>query len=372
MSSILDALNKLEQEKAQAVRDHEQDELDPAITAHDLVGRSVLRDRVTLRVTPMALLLSIGTLVIVLIVVAFVAALTLARNGEKPAEQTAAAVDATALSPTPFVIEPAPAPEPVVEAPATAAEVVPAPAAVEPAPVEAAPAETAPPVQTLPSPQSTAFIPQPDVVTPSAGPVTSPAVVARQPEPKPEPPAAVAPEVKPEVQQAPPAPVSAAPTPGPASSAVVPPSRDLPAAVELEDLEEPTPRTRVAAAPVNDAEDDPLPPPRRTPPAPKTTATPPRDVAVDRLPEFTAMEQMKYGFDRVKINMMKPADATNPRGSALITFTETSDDGSSRTNRMRFLEGERILQTPLRLFKVESDRVGIEDVRTGDRYQLPF
>lgn len=372
MSSILDALNKLEQEKAQAARDHEQDELDPAITAHDLVGRSVLRDRVTLRITPMALLLSIGSLVVILIVVAFGAALIFARGGEKPSGQTAAVVDTSKLTPTPFEAEPAPAP---VEAPAAATVTETAPPPVEAqsapaAPAESAPAQTAPaespvPAETLPSPQSTAFVPKQEAAGSSVTPVTTPTMVARQPESKPEP---AAPDPAPEVQQAPPPTVTAAPEPAPV--AVVPPSRNLPAAVELEDLEEPAPRTRVAAAPVNQIEDDP--PPRRSPPAPKTTAAPSRDVPVDRLPEFTAMEQMKYGFDRVRINMMKPADANNPRGSALITFTETAADGSERINRMRFLEGERLLQTPLRLFKVEDKRIGLEDVRTGDRYQLIF
>jgi len=351
MSSILDALNKLEQEKAQAARENEENELDPAITAHDLVGRSMLRDRVTLRVTPAALMLSVGALAVTLAVVVIAAAMIFSRASAKPAEQTAAAqvpmVQAPAPSPAPAVIETTPP----VEPPAAAAD---APAVATAAPdipatSDAPPASTEPAAQPLPSPQPTSFVPpaQPAVVPQTAAP--SPTVIARQPEPKAEAPAMLEPEVIPPPKESPSEPVAAAPKPA---------------------VSEPAPRTRVAAAPPLVDEDD-L-PPRRTPPAPKATAPAQQDVALDRLPLFTPVDQMRYGFERLTINMMKPADATTPQGSAILSFTETSPDGSKLSNRMRFFEGQRIQQSPLRMFKVEDGRVGIEDVRTGDRYQLKF
>lgn len=364
MSSILDALNKLEQEKAQAAQT-EQSELDPAITAHDLVGRSVLRDRVTLRVTPAALLLSVTAIIVTLVVVVFAVATIFARPSAKPEEKTTVADNVTlTASPEPATVEvtpPSAAPEtPPQEAP-------PATTAVAPqttTPTNSIPEpEPAPPPQTLPSPQASSFVPPIETATsPSSAP--SPSVVARQPDPKTEIPATTETEVKPEPRAASPVPAETTPEPPPPAPGPAP--RETTPAVK----EEPAPRTRVAAVPLDDEEE--LPPPRHSPPVPKSTAAPAKVVAVDRLPEFTPMEQSRYGLERVKINIMKPADATNPRGSAIISFSETSPDGSARTNRMRFFEGERIQQSPLRMFKVEKDRVGLEDVRTGDRYQLQF
>jgi hypothetical protein len=42
------------------------------------------------------------------------------------------------------------------------------------------------------------------------------------------------------------------------------------------------------------------------------------------------------------------------------------------TNTMKFYEDQRLQTTTLRLFRVERDGVGIEDMRSGERYRLDF
>lgn len=361
MSSILDALNKLEQEKTQAARESEQSELDPALTAHDLVGRSMLRDRVTLRVTPVALLLSVGALIITLVIVALAVILMMMRADKKPATQIAANTPA-ATSPSPAsVAAPTPAVNlPPSDPPPAAPAVVPqAQSNSEPAPT----AQQAPATQTVTPPPAQATQIQPEATVAAPAPVPAPTVVARQPDKPIETPVVTTPEVKEEAVPTATAPKEEPPVKAPAVS-------EASAAPE----EKPAPRTRVAAAPVdNDDPELPSASPRR-PPAPKSTAAtkPGKDVALDRLPIFTESDGIRYGFERIRINMMKPADATNPQGAAILSIAETSSDGSVVRNTMRFYEGQRIQQSPLRIFKVEEKRIGIEDVRTGDRYQLKF
>jgi hypothetical protein len=84
------------------------------------------------------------------------------------------------------------------------------------------------------------------------------------------------------------------------------------------------------------------------------------------------VDQTRFGFVRLKVNMVKPAGETNPQGSAILSFVEEGADGQAVPNRMRFYEGQRIQNSSLRLFKIGADRVGLEDMRTGDQYQLPI
>jgi hypothetical protein len=364
MSSILDALNKLEQEKAQAARDIDQIEIDPA-TAHDLVGRSVLRDRVTLRVTPATLVMTIGAMMVVLAAVTFGGVMLLMRPATTPNnEQTASAAPWSAVSEPPVASAGTP-PPPVPDAPSASALVPAAPqenTAVD-APVVNAPAAGMPVNAT---PQVDAPAPQPHVAAPPPEATPSPAIVARQPESKPEVPGAAAPESKPEPKVSSPAPVASAPAPVGAPPASDSANTEAPPPAEVK----PAPRTTVAAAPVEDDKPASRPIPRRTPPGSSVSVPKQEDVALDRLPIFSQMDQARYGFDRVKVNIARPANDKNPQGSAILTITEESSDGSLIRNQMRFFENQRILDSPLRLFKIEDHRVGIEDVRTGDRYQL--
>ena len=51
MSSILDALNKVEHEKAAAAAHEAAIEIDAETAAHEMLGRDLLRDRITVRFT---------------------------------------------------------------------------------------------------------------------------------------------------------------------------------------------------------------------------------------------------------------------------------------------------------------------------------
>ncbi len=89
MSSILDALNKLEEDKALAQSPPEgSEDLDPDSVGEELVGRSVLRDRITLRFTPLTLI--VGGLIATVVVVSFsmVASLLVVRSSG-PVEESA-------------------------------------------------------------------------------------------------------------------------------------------------------------------------------------------------------------------------------------------------------------------------------------------
>lgn len=91
MSSILDALNKLEQEKAQeAKRD-----IDPASAAKDLVGRDVFRDRMTLRVSPGVLVVGLFAFALILVAVSVAVSLIVLR----PNDQSASVAESRALDP---------------------------------------------------------------------------------------------------------------------------------------------------------------------------------------------------------------------------------------------------------------------------------
>jgi hypothetical protein len=334
MSSILDALNKLEQEKAQTTRESEHADTDPISIANDLVGRSVLRDRMTLRVTPAALMVAVGVLAAGLIVVTFSAAILVTRTPRDAGGVAEISAAAPALA-VPVTIEtPAPAQAPpaiAIPASATAAPAAP-PSDIKPADTTApretalvkiadlAPAPEATPIPVVDAPK--AAVPQPDAAPPAAAPKERPAAAAATPESE--------------------------------------PGLKAPSAAS-------TPPTRVAAKATPDVSAA----PRESPGAP---TRPPRNanVRLDQLPVLTPVDQLHFGFVRIRVNMVKPSGETNPQGSAILTLSEASDGGEPVVNRMKIYEGQRLLQSTLRLFKVEADRVGIEDARSGEQYQLPI
>lgn len=350
MSSILDALNKLEQEKAQASRESERSDTDPVSIANELVGRSMFRDRVTLRVTPATLLVSLGALSVGLIVITFAAAVVLTRS----ARETPSVVDQVAAAPAPAALTAT-----GVQAPAAASVSVSAPEVAQPAAelkrvdlpasnaavsTEAAnpaalPVSTVAPAVEVPKPIET----KPDT------PVSAPGLSAPKPEKKETPPAE-----EPVVAKAGSAPAGAAAETKPGLEVKVPAATSRP-------------RTRMAAKSADADETT-----ARVLPGSRPTANRNEDVNLGLLPILTPVDQSRYGFIRLKVNMVKPAGDTNPQGSAILTLEEESEGGERTVNRMPFYEGQRLQQSPLRLFKVGPDRVGIEDMRTGDQYQLPI
>jgi len=350
MSSILDALNKLEQEKAQAKREAVRPEdIDPANAARDLVGPDVLRDRVTLRIPGMLIVAgAVAVTALVLISVAMaVIFLQSAQSG--PGDSATIAAATTPLS------EPSERPKPPIpESSASASH---------------GPLESSPPVK-----------------SPERGPIAATSSSDLQPsEPAPE----STPASEPDSSAAPTVRNTDASEREPEADGMrtalaltesVPVSveRDAPAPGESvrDDLEAFAPdetfgRPAPEPAPHREARDRPA--TRQTPGLEDEPASGPDEPPLIRYPILTTYTlQSQYGFERVSVNMVKPAGPTNPRGSALITVQETDPDGGVRTNRVRFYEGERIQRSQLRLFKVEQRAVGFEDLRTGDRYHIPF
>lgn len=113
--------------------------------------------------------------------------------------------------------------------------------------------------------------------------------------------------------------------------------------------------------------------PGRTLPAASAQSTRmPEPEDLNSLPVLTPADIARYGLIQLKINMPTPSGPRNPQGSAVLTIREEAADGTVVTNTMKFYENQRIQSTQLRLFKVEATAVGIEDMRSGQRYRLPF
>jgi len=162
MSSILDALNKLEDEKEQARAQAELDpaEIDPAAAADELIGRKTISGSSTMTLSPMVL--AGGAVAFLLFTVAVVVITVSFMMPNTPEPQPIAAIP-TKASATPAPIE----------------EPKPTPAPVEPAAAEPEPEST-------PEPEPVAAEPQPAPVTPAPEPQAT--IVQRaQPTVEPEP-----------------------------------------------------------------------------------------------------------------------------------------------------------------------------------------
>lgn len=339
MSSILDALNKLEQEKAQSRRELEGTPADPVSAAHDLVGRSVLRDRVTVRISPATLIVSGGALLTLILAIALV--VTISLGGSDDPEVTASAISpsgtsripeldlpATSPSTSSFVRLPDPAPTPMPTQIQAGPPPVPTNAPQDPKLDTSQPAAAAPP------PVSTQQV--------------APAVVSRT-EPEPAPP-------------------KQEPARAATRQATAPEPEPDPPAHDLVDDEPPAAPTRVARS----AEDVTSRSNRSLPASEAPATRAPRNEDLSTLPILTDSDVRRFGLVQLKINMPSPAGPSNPQGSAILTLREEADDGSVIANTMKFYEGQRLQTTTLRLFKVERDAVGIEDMRSGERFQLRF
>ncbi len=278
MSSILDALNKLERDKALADLEDNTDTLDPAQAAQELIGGNAARPAQTnMRLNP-TLLIGGGALVMVLMVGVSVVITTLVMRPAQPPEMIVAAVQPTLQSPvTPAQTSP-------VEAVAVAAPVMEvAPPAVEapvttPAPVEVA--KVIPPVETV------VEVAIPEVT-----------VVAEAPKPKPV------------VVVTPPAPVIEEPT-----QVLPPPVQVAQAAPQF---------VEPVTAPIL----KPTPEPEYTPPpAPK------------RLPLLTPAIASRLGLTEFRINMVMPPSATRPYGFAMINRLKVSVGDRIDGSRIRVVD----------------------------------
>ena len=315
MSSILDALNKLEEEKKEAVRTAAESAIDPRIAARELVGRTSGRARHGQLSPVLWGLAGVGIFSLV-VVSAAVGVYLLIRPS---LESTSAAAIAPA-SPTVSVAS-ANATPPVSGDPSASTEptTAPAPSApTSPAESAAAPAPSAPaPVKTVES-----------------GPKESPAERVA-PAPKPIEVASNALPALPWVEQA------ATSTP-PEESAAARTETAPPASVASVPLAPALPQLPVASAPA--------------PTSVPATAMP---SDISKLPMLRDSDKPRLGFEDVKINMVQPKSDSRPFARAII-------------NLKPVVIGERISDTRTTLIGVEINGIAVEVNGSRERYFVPF
>ncbi|PCJ50479.1 MAG: hypothetical protein COA73_18505 [Candidatus Hydrogenedentota bacterium] len=310
MSSILDALNKLEEEQDRARQAAQPVTIDPAQAAQELVSRDVLRDHVTLKVSPMVVFVG-GVAAFFLVIAGVVGVTVMVLNNDTPDAIMSQSAEAGTV-------------EEVVKIPTgssrvpvqsvTATEAVSNRSGVSAADTSVKHAKIVPLKEKVVLPS--ALIP-PLTVTPEA----------------PIPEAAVSQEMA--VRQ----------------REIVEPARKA--------VEEP-PVIKTASKPVETAF---IPPPPREMLAERPNPVGAEPVIEDRsiasYPVFTRSVQANFGLKKLRINMLRPRSEGVPYPSAVI-------------NMVTVFEGETILNSSARLFKVESHGIGVEISRTGEKYYLKF
>lgn len=314
MSSILDALKKLEEEKAArrpGGNDASSDPVTPFETVNDSSRYRRRQDEVS--VTPKSLLIAGLGMSIVLVVVSVSVSMVLMRG--QSATPTVASLP-------PVVPQEA---APSVETPPPAAAITPPEPEVAPEPVSAANAPTAP-----------APKPEPKAMTASA--VKAEPVPAAKPEPVREP----APEPKPEPMQV----ADAAP-----QAATPAPRAEIPALA-------PAP----APEPVYEAP-APVATPEPTPPPPEPQSLEAKDVEpvadLKSLPVLRTSDRISLGLENMRVNFLRESTPSRPTAMAVINL-----------NKIHL--GEVIPGTRARLVAVERSGIGIEIADTGKRYYIPL
>lgn len=311
MSSILDALNKLEQEQAQVELEEEiERDIDPRQAARELVDGLPSPAR-GMRLTPAALLLG-GAILMVLMVGVSIGVTMIILGGSQPAPEPGAqdrvAADVAVAAPA---VEKAPVPAPDPERESAAAVV--------------APAAEAPPIEPEPGPAPVEQTPR--------GIQEVPPVSARQA-------AAAAPRPEPErmIQ----------PSPAPVEPVAIEPVKAPERAPAVEPvLEEPEPEPAVEPRPFATARREPV-------------ARPKPEPAVEdirQLPPLSRSVEQRYGADPVLINMISPASASRPYAYAII-------------NRIKVTVGDYIGSSRLKLVEVENHGIAVE--AAGERYYVAF
>lgn len=310
MSSILDALKKLESEKSENKDAAERAQIEAVAAERDLTRRRRSReDDEVIRINSTLLVLVGLGLATVLVTVSVVAALAVTRtmgSTQVTATPAPASIPASELQ----VAEAAPIASPPV-----------ATAPFQPVPVEAVPTMMPAPMPLEPV-TADPILSGPAMVTEPVDEVvaTDPMAVAAPEEPvvwvEPDP----APQAIPVVEEV--LPESVAP-PEPAPSVAEPPAAYTPQ------------------------------PPVATTPPPNYSDAPIGDIDLDTLPVLSESERVRLGLPRMKINIVGLPTKRQPRPSALINFEKV------------YL-GEYIKNSNARLIAVELHGVGIEVA--GHRY----
>jgi hypothetical protein len=352
MSSILDALNKLEEEKKEAARTAAEAVIDPRVAARELfgLGKGALRGG---HAGPSPVLWGLAGMGALAVLAAVVMMFVVSFGRPGPIATIASAIPAHQMSAVPVAV-PAPAeaaaPVPAVTLAAVAPNLQPEPAAAVPEPV-AEPPKTPQPREEAPAPRVEARAPAP--ATPAPAPVAlaplptappAPAMPGPATLPEPTPPATPAMEM--------------ASTKLPELAAVGQ-AAIAPAAPEIDGggLWSSVPSVEIAPLPpmrAEAAEDSPLP---AVSPAAKRPAVSVSDLK--KLPPLRETDRVRLGFDKVKINMVQPVTEKQPHARAIINYKP-------------IMIGEIIPQTRTKLIGVDTNGIAIEATASGERYFVQF
>ncbi|HUW61676.1 MAG TPA: hypothetical protein VMZ06_11800 [Candidatus Bathyarchaeia archaeon] len=347
MSSILDALKKLESEKAESTRSAGRvfQSLPPE---QQLTGRKPAQPH---SIRPYVLV-AFGALGAVLLVTVSVGASLFFTKGAGKPEQVATV---PGLAPAPVLEQkPAPEPPPVVEAnvetePARdkpLVEAVAEPAETKPAPqpvaqVSVQPPEIKPPHEVIQQQKPAPVIKEKIGPNPEVGPEPMP---VPEPKPKPDPVLEAKPAIKPNHQ----------PEPG---ARVIPPAQPVPQPNPAPVVQPPVPAAPTVNPPMIVARAAQPPAPVAQPIA--TTRADRRPVNVSMLPPLRNSDKPRYGLEGVQLNMLRPASKNRPYASAII-------------NLQPIEIGEVIPGSSAVLIAVEKDAVAIEIEDTRERFQIRF
>ena len=352
MSSILDALKKLEQEKAQSIREAA---LTPVTAEQELIGHRTMHERLTIRMSPPMAIASVAIFSLLLVLLSVGLSAMLLRDPARVTKPDAATMT-------------------VASAPAVATQSAQVPAATQPSPEVPAASRAAIPPAAVEKPLAIPAV-KPAVIDDSpAAAEPIPVKIESKPDPKPNPPAsepseAVAPNAA-VLSETIPSAAETAPGPPPAEDVAIPgggasevSTEALPDWSELAKVQKPVAvepslpltvasRPPAFAAPRADAG-------RET----EISADPPARAAlpdsIRELPILSPGIKMRYGLEKLRVNMVKPVGPSNPYGQAVINMIPT-------------YEGDPILNTTAKLIKVESHGVAIEIASTGARYYVDF
>ena len=357
MSSILDALKKLEAEKAEANKPVEAFDGDGG---DDIIKRSPLRSRMTIKISPTMIAVGMGAFVLLCMAASVGVSMMLL----KPAEPTVIAQAAPPAVTSPPVPPVQPQPQQTVS-PTQAPS--PMPPASQPVAEPAAPATPPPTEERAPVEQVVAHkaevevptVPVAAVEKPAQKPVElSPAIAETKPEPAPQrtpvKPTKPAQEAKPIPEPEPAAPVEtkiaeAAPEP-PAESE--PPTKAEPDVILA--------KADVAPVKPQRAQRPEIAPSQKiAQPIPAEPAKPKMPQSIFRLPILRRAVAEQHGLDGIQINRVAPPDKTRPYGSAIINLESV-------------YTGEKIPGTDAILIAVEKKGIAVEIEGTSDRYHIPF
>lgn len=349
MSSILDALNKLEEEKALAQSTPEGLDLDPDSAAEELVGRSVLRDRITLRFTPLTLIVG-GLIATVVIVSVSVAASLFVVRSSGLIEETA--VDSgTGGTSTALVVE-TPNKDTVESAGIAHAGMRPIPTEESPASSAAAGSElvgsSSPKAAKEPS-SPAAMLAEIQEVPEAASPLAAPDATRPDLAPEPEHLTVLQTEA-PTGQEARAEPASTNELERRLQAPVVEAASDN-APLRAESGLDPE---RLAELPAADVETR---PPSRSEEVVPIIESP--SLSLAELPILTQADRARYTDGLWMINMVNPASETNPYGHAVI-------------NANKVFEGQHIPGTQFQLIGVEMRGIGVAVQGTSKRFFIPW